>query len=73
MRDTNQNTYIQFQTWSQRYYVIQSNLFYDMQSKFQNKLVLPKKTCEVHFIASLNILWRIGPLLSSGSINSDRY
>jgi hypothetical protein len=26
-----------------------------MQSKFQNKFVLPKKTLEVHFITSLNI------------------
>jgi hypothetical protein len=26
-----------------------------MQSEFKNKIVLPKKTCEVHFITSLNI------------------
>jgi hypothetical protein len=26
-----------------------------MQSKFQNKIVLPEKTPEVHFITSLNI------------------
>jgi hypothetical protein len=32
-----------------------TNLFYDMQSEFQNKVVLSKKTCEVHFITSLNI------------------
>jgi hypothetical protein len=30
-------------------------MFYDVQSKFQNKVALPKKTCEVHFITSLNI------------------
>jgi hypothetical protein len=29
--------------------------FYDMQSKFQNKVVLPKRTCKIHFITSLNI------------------
>jgi hypothetical protein len=26
-----------------------TNLFYDMQCKFKNKVVLPKKTQEVHF------------------------
>jgi hypothetical protein len=29
--------------------------FYGMQSKFQNKVVLPKKMSEVRFITSLNI------------------
>jgi hypothetical protein len=29
-------------------------LFYDMQSKVQNKVLLPRKTGEVHFITSLN-------------------
>jgi hypothetical protein len=32
-----------------------TNLFYDMQSEFQNKLLLSKKTREVHFITFLNI------------------
>jgi hypothetical protein len=35
--------------------ILQVNLFYDMQSKFQNKVVLPTKTPELHFITSLNI------------------
>jgi hypothetical protein len=30
-------------------------IFYDMQSKFQNKVALPEKTRAVHFITSLNI------------------
>jgi hypothetical protein len=37
------------------YILCQVNLFYDMQSKFQNKVVFPKETYEVHFITSLNI------------------
>jgi hypothetical protein len=37
------------------YILWQVNLFYDMQSKFQNESALPKKTSEVHFITSLNI------------------
>jgi hypothetical protein len=44
--------------WCQNlyFYILwQVNLFYDMQSKIQNKVLLPKKTREVHFITSLNI------------------
>jgi hypothetical protein len=37
------------------YILYQVNLFYDTQSKFQNKVLLPKKTREIHFITSLNI------------------
>jgi hypothetical protein len=40
---------------SKLYFVRQVNLFYDMQYKGQNKVVLPKKTREVHFITSLNV------------------
>jgi hypothetical protein len=29
-------------------------IFYDMQSKFKNKVALPTKTHDVHFITSLN-------------------
>jgi FAD synthase len=36
-------------------YVGYLNLFYDMQSKFQNKAELNKKTREVHLMTSLNI------------------
>jgi hypothetical protein len=32
-----------------------TKLFYDMQSEFPNKAVLPKKICEVHFITSQSI------------------
>jgi hypothetical protein len=32
-----------------------SNLFYNIQSKFQNRILLPKKTREVHFMTSVNI------------------
>jgi hypothetical protein len=35
--------------------IMLSNLFYDMRSKFQNKVALPKKTGEVHSIISINI------------------
>jgi hypothetical protein len=52
------NTENVFQGWRQNLYfniLWQVNLFSDMQSKFQNKAVLSKKTREVHFIASLNI------------------
>jgi hypothetical protein len=31
------------------------NLFYDMQSRFQNKIALPEKTRAVHRTASVNI------------------
>jgi hypothetical protein len=41
-RNTNQNNFI-FK------HIILNNLFYGMQYNFQNKFVLPKKTCEVHF------------------------
>jgi hypothetical protein len=37
------------------FFTFHDNLFYEMQSKFQNKFVLPKKTFEVHFITSLHI------------------
>jgi hypothetical protein len=36
-------------------YVILSNLFYDMQSKFQNEVLMPKSKNEIHFITSLGI------------------
>jgi hypothetical protein len=36
--------------------IILSNSFYDTQSKFQNEVILPKKTREVHFITSMNLL-----------------
>jgi hypothetical protein len=44
-----------------------------MQSKFQNKAVLPKKTYEVHFMTSLNIflvalLIRTLTILDKGSL-----
>jgi hypothetical protein len=39
----------------------QVNLFYDMHSKFQNKVLLPKKICEVQFINSLSI-WSVALL-----------
>jgi hypothetical protein len=32
-----------------------ANLFYEMQSKLQNGVDLPKNTCEIHFTNSLNI------------------
>jgi hypothetical protein len=47
-----------FSDWCENlhfYNLWQVNLFYDMQSKFQNKVVLPRKKREVHFIVSLNI------------------
>jgi hypothetical protein len=38
------------------FYILQQvNLIYDTLSKFQNKVVSPKETIEVHFITSLNI------------------
>jgi hypothetical protein len=47
-----------FQGWCQNlhFYILwQVNLFNDMESKFQNKAVLPKETCEVLFVTPLNI------------------
>lgn len=37
------------------YIIIQVYLLYDMQYKFQTKVLLPKNTREVHFITSVNI------------------
>jgi hypothetical protein len=37
------------------YILWQVNLFYDFQFKFQNEVVLPDETREVHFIASVDI------------------
>jgi hypothetical protein len=47
-----------FYDWCQnlRFYMLwQVNLFYDTQSEFQNKVVLPKETRDIHFLTFLNI------------------
>jgi hypothetical protein len=47
--------------------------FYDMQSQFQNKVVLPKKAREVHFITSLNIMSRVSVTKTRVSIDESVY
>lgn len=39
-----------------------------MHSKFQNKVVVPEKGCEVHFITSLNTVFSSIPVILT-SIN----
>jgi hypothetical protein len=46
-----------FQNWFKNlnFYIFTSKFIYIMQSDFKNKVLLPKKTCEIHFITSLNL------------------